>query len=298
MAGNDFTMQFNRLLAYRPLDRLQGMSDAERADLLRELLRAEPGESTWRSVYELFALWPEGEAKSSALDGADRELASWDDGLRAADTASRALFDGSGLASLARIVRSISIHRRADGGGAELLAIVTSAHAASLTRLNIVRSEIGRGAWLALVESPHLRRLQHLQVANTVMGAEVLRAVFASPRLAALRGLKLSDIAVDATGLRAIVRADPAFELQVFELSRSVLEDEGAALLAAAPWLRAVGDLTLRHDFITEPGMRALLASPNLRPGARLDLRGNEAGAGTQAALRSIAAERGLGVVW
>lgn len=291
-------MQFNRLLAYRPLDRLQGMSDVERAGLLRELLQGEPGENTWRSVYELFALWPEGEAKSSALDLADRALASWDDGLRVADTASRALFDGAGLSSLARIVRSISIHRRADGGAAELLALVTSAEAAGLTRLNIVRSEIGRNVWLAMADSPHLRRLEHLHVTNTVVAAEALGALFASPRLAALRELRLSDVAIDTQGLRAAVRSDPVFELQVFELSRSVLEDEGAALLATAPWLRTVGELTLRHDFITEPGMRALLASAQLRPGARIDLRGNEASAAAQAALQSIAAERGLGVVW
>lgn len=291
-------MLFNRLLAYRSLDRLQGMSDSDRADLLREVLLAGPAENTWRSVYELFALWPEGEAKSAALDFADRELASWDDRLRAADTASRALFDGAGLSSLARIVRSISIHRRADAGRAELLAVVTSPQAAGLTQLNVVRSEIGRDAWQAMVESPHLRKLEHLHVTNTVMGADVLGEVFASSRLAALRCLKLSDVAVDAQGLRAAVRTDPAFELQAFELSRSVLEDEGVALLARAAWLRTVAELTLRHAFIAEPGMRALLACPNLRAGARIDLRGNQANEDEQAVLRRMAAERGVEVSW
>jgi len=291
-------MRFNHLLAYRPLDRLEGLSDPERAELLREVLLGGPSENAWRSVCELFAMWPDSQARSSALESADRALTSWDDRLRSVDTASRALFDGSGLSSLAQIARTICIHRRADGGRAELLAVVRSKAAARLTRLSIVRSEIGQDAWQAMVESPHLSNLQHLHVTNTVMGAEVFREILVSARLTALRCLKLSEVAIDARGLRASVEAAPAVELHELELSRTVLEDEGAALLARAPWLRSVEQLTLRHDFIREPGMRALLASPYLRSGARLDLRDNEANEGSRPLLRQLAAARGLEVVW
>lgn len=290
-------MLFNRLLAYRPLDRLERMTDTDRADLLREVLREGPSENTWRSVVELFAMWPDGEAKLDALAWADRALASWDDRLRAADTASTALFDGPRLSSLARIVRSISIHRRAEGGRSELLAVIGSGEAGRLARLDIVRSEIGSDAWEAMADSPHLTGLQHLHVTNTVMGAEVLRRILASPRLPALRCLKLSDVAIEPQGLHTAVEASPAFELRAFGLSRNVLGDEGAGLLARASWLRSVERLILRHDFIRAPGMRALLSSAHLRPGSWVDLRDNAASESERTSLRRMAGDRGLQVL-
>ena len=289
-------MRFNRLLEYRPLDRLEGMTDGDRADLLREVLRGGPSESAWRAMYELFALWPDNEAKIASLEAADRDLASWDDRLRAADTSSTALFDGPRLASLARIVRSISIYRRGDGGRSELLAVAASEGAARLTRLEIVRSEIGRSGWRTMVESPYLGSLEHLHVTNTVMAGDVFRRLLES-KMPSLRCLKLTEVGIDAEYVREAPPPSPVFELRAIDFSRNVLGDEGARRLSRTPWLHFVEQLTLRHNFIREAGMRALLSSPFVPRLKQIDFSDNEASESERAALRRLADDRGVHVL-
>ena len=64
-------MEYHSLLDYRPLDRLERMSDEDRVALLHEVLRGGPSENAWRAVFELFALWRHNDAKRRALESAD-----------------------------------------------------------------------------------------------------------------------------------------------------------------------------------------------------------------------------------
>lgn len=282
-------MLFNRLLEYRPRDRLERMTDTDRTDLMGEVLHKGPSENTWRALYELFALWPDNEAKFRSLEVAERELAPWDDRLRFADTASMVLFNGARLSSLARVVRSIRIYRRGDGGRSELLAVVTSEEAGRLTRLSIVRSEIGRQAWQTMVESPYLTSLQHLHVTNTVMGSDVFQQLLQSSRLPRLQCLKLIEVGMDEEYLHAAPQTRPGCELQQIDFSRNLLVHDGVLMLSQSPWLQSVERLALRHNHIREPAMRALLSSPFIRRMKQIDLSNNEVTDSDRTALRRFA---------
>jgi hypothetical protein len=285
-------MLFNRLLEYRSRDQLEQMTDAGRATLLADVLRMGPSEGTWLSIYELFALWPDTDARRQSMDDADRELASWDDQLRSADTSSRALFVEGHLSSLARLVRSISIHRRGDGGRSELLAVVTSPEAAHLTRLSVVRSEVGESAWQTMVRSTFLGQLQHLHVTNTVVVGNVFEELMQSSRLPRLRCLKLIEVGMDEAYLRAASTIQTAFALQQVDFSRNLLMHDGVVALANAPWLRTVARLTLRHNHIREAEVRALLASPAIEHMTQIDLRDNDVTESDRAALMRLAGVR------
>lgn len=285
-------MRFNRLLDYRSLERLERMTDTERTELLTEVLRREPAEPTWRALYELFATWPDNEGKVEALQTAERALDGWDDRLRLADTASTDLFDGTRLSSLARLVRSIRIYRRGDGGGSELAAVVTSEEAAGLTRLSIVRSEIGDRAWHAMAESPYLARLEHLHVTNTTMTSGVVQRILGASTLPRLTCLRLTEVGLDARYLPVAPQAGRASALRQIDFSRNLLADEGAQRLAQGPCLQTVERLTLQHNFIREPGMRALLTSPFIPRLTRIDLSDNRVSEPERAALVRLAASR------
>lgn len=289
-------MPFNRLLEYFPLDRLERMTDSDRADLLDRILRKPPSDNTWRDILELFVVWPEGEARLRGLEQAARALARWDDRLRSLTTSVGALFDGAHLSSLARIVRSIEIYRRDDSGPSDLRAVVASEEAAGLTRLGIVRSEIG-DAWQALLSSPHLAGLEHLHVANAVLDRDAIQGLLKSPALPRLRCLKLTDVGIRGAWLEAAPLATPVFELRRMDVSRNLLTDEGAGYLAESAWLGSVEHLTLRHNFIAEPGARALISSPFLRGMTQLDLSDNKVAAGDRAALKSLADARRVALV-
>lgn len=283
-------MIYHRLLDFRPREQLEALTDDGRAALLADVLRAGPSETAWQAIYELFALWPDSPAKLRLLEEADRELAEWDDGIRSADTASRALFQGAKLASLAHIVRSVSIYRRDDGGDDELEAVVTSEDAARLTRLTIVRSDIGQRVWQLFVDSPFLASLRHIHVTNTVLGGDVVRQILRSKRLPHLECLKLTKVGLDAEAVRVTEPAD--FALRQVDFSRNVLGEDGAQALAQAQWLRSVGRLALSDNFIPEPAMRALLASPFLNSLKEIDLSGNATTDAERVRLTRLAEER------
>jgi hypothetical protein len=283
-------MRFNQLLEFRSLDALKRMTDADRIDLLIDVLEQGPSERTWSVVYELFALWPESDARARSLENADRAMAAWDDRLRCADTSSAALFNGARLSSLARLVRFISIYRRDDGGRSELLAVVTSEEAAHLTGLDIVKSEIGRRAWQTMIDSPYLRNLRHLHVTNTVMGGDIVPRLLQSSGMPHLRCLKLIDIGLSAASLRIGPTMPRA--LQRIDFSRNLLAHDGALALAESPWLASVERLALRDNLIREPAMLVLLASPFISNMKRVDLSGNDVTDGQRAALVRLAQER------
>ena len=283
-------MIYNRLLDFRPREQLEGLTDDGRVALLVDVLSAGPSEAAWEAICELFALWPDSQAKLRSLEQADRDLAAWDDRLRTADTSSRALFEGARLASLARIVKSVSVYRREDGGDRELEAIVRSEDAAHLTRLTIVRSDIGQRVWQLFIDSPFLASLRHFHVTNAVMGGDVVRQILRSGRLPHLECLKLIKVGLDAEAVRV---TEPAgFALRQVDFSMNVLREAGAQALAQARWLQSVERLTLRDNFIPGPGMRALLSSPYLTSLKQIDLSGNAVTGVERADLTRIATER------
>jgi hypothetical protein len=286
-------MPFNRLLEYWPRHRLERMTDADRAELLAEVLHRGPSEDSWAAVCELFALWPPNDSKGKALESAERMLSQWDDQLRFMPSSSTGLYEGSRLSSFARLVRSIRIYRRGDGGRSELLAVVTSEEAVHLTRLSIIRSEIGGRAWRAMVESPYLTGLRHLQVVNTVMGDEIVQRLLHSAGLPRLQSLKLIEVGIDAQCLQALPFRPP-FELKQIDLSRNRLGHEGVLLLSESQYLRSVEQLALRGNLVPASAMRALLSSTHIDRLKQVDLSDNRVTDNDRTALQRLAEDKGV----
>jgi hypothetical protein len=252
---------FSRLLRYRSLESLSSMSDRDRADLLDQIVRQEPGESAWRELVELFAFWPANAARTKYLNEADAKLAHWDDGLRFLPSATTYLYESGRLAPLASLIRRIQIYRREEQGGADLKAIATSEHARQLSSLEIVRSEISGSSWMALVESPYLGNLRELAVTRTVLMEADIRRLFESQNFPRLQSLKLSGVGLTANSLESIRQSIPFPELRKIDFAENLLEEEGVLLLSRSPWLAAIEDMELRHNFVPPAAVRALLLS-------------------------------------
>lgn len=291
------SIQFIRLIDFRPLDQLLRMTDAERESLCTEVLGRGPSEASWLALWELFASWPEGETKTRQLAAAERALDGWPDRVRSMTSASQALYDGARLAPLARLLRSIEISRRDDSGASELLAIASSPEAAGLTYLNIVRSGLNSVSWRALVESPHLARLRHLHVVNTVLTGAHLQQLFESTALTQLGCLKLIDVGLRPRTLEAVRPALPWPRLCALDLSSNALGDEGAMMLCRPGWPSQLEQFALRDNEIRAAAMQALLLSPLCERARRIDLSGNRASSAEKGALAALAATRQIEIV-
>jgi hypothetical protein len=289
----DPALLFNRLLAYRSREQLARMDDGERARLFAQIAAQGPSKEAWDAIYELFALWPGGTARTANIDAAAHALAAWDDALRFKTSDARSLYERDGLSELAGLVKSIEVYRRDQYGASELRAIVTSPQASRLTRLAIRRSDIG-SAWNDLVTSPHLSNLEHLHVAKTDIQDEGLRSFFRSANLPRLCCLKLTEVGLNAAALDGVRHSIPFAQLRRLDLSANFLRDEGAAILAHAPWLANIEKLSLADNGITAAALLALLQSPHCERLQALDVTGNRVTGADKSALVSRAQRMGI----
>jgi hypothetical protein len=290
-------MRYNHLLDYGSQEQLERLSDNERVALATAIARGERSRDAWQAVYELFALWPNGEAQQAALNETARLLATWDDTLRTIDSSSAALFAGGSLTPLARLAAGIDIYRREDRGGTELTAIASSTAARALRRLSIDRSDVAGRPWEMLVDSAVLGDLRHLHVTGSTVGFGGIPQLLGSTRLPALECLKLIDLGMTATSLEGVRHTVPFPHLRQIDFSRNVLRDAGAELLAQATWLEQIERLTLQRAFIADSGARALVLSRQARRLAHLDLTGNDVSGAERAALLDAARARGLRLI-
>ena len=268
-------IHYNRLLDYRSLDQLSRMNDSDRASLLAEILRQSPSETSWLAIWELFATWPGGESKTRHLEVALQALAAWPDKLRFMSSSNRLLYDGDRLSVLARLVRSIEVHRREQYGSAELLAIASSEYSAELKYLSIDRSEIDSEAWEALIESPHLSNLRHLHVRKTLLGASIIQRLFRDARLPRLQCLNLIDAGIRPQHLESLRKSMPFAELCSADLSSNALGDDGGMMLPQMAWLPRIKRLSLRDNYIGARTIRALVSSPVCERMEQIDVSGN-----------------------
>jgi hypothetical protein len=252
---------FNLLLDYRSLDQLSRMNDTDRADLLTEILRQPPSKTLWNAIWELFATWPSGEIKSRHLEFTLQALATWPDELRFMYSSNSLLYDGNRLSMLARMVRSIEVHRREESGTAELLAIASSEYSAELKYLSIDRSEIDSQAWQALVQSSYLSNLRHLHIRKTMLGASDIQRLLQSSRLLRLQCLKLIDVGLQPRRMGSMLNATPVPGLCAIDLSSNGLGDVGLTILSQAGWLMQIERFAVRHNYIGVTGMRTLFLS-------------------------------------
>ena len=290
-------IHFNRLLDYRPLDQLSQMTDSDRHALLTEIVGQPPSESAWQAIWELFASWPDGEAKSADLTWADDALASWPDRVRFVYSSNDLLYEGRNLSMLARLVRSIEVYRRDERASAELLAIASSEYVIGLTYLSIQGSEITSRAWQALVESPYLSNLRHLHVTKSSLGAEDVRRVFQSTRFRQLTCLKLIDAGIHPRHLEGVRDATTLGSLCALDLSSNGVGDEGVKILSAAGWLQQIQRLALRDNFIGADAARALLTSPSWERIEKIDLTGNRLSDAEKTSLAALAAKKKIQLV-
>ncbi len=291
------TVSFNRLLDYRSHGQLLVMGDEDRGALLREVLDGSPSRETWQAVCELFASWPENEARRQHLELAEEGLAGWDDALRSLHSSSALLFDGQRLSSLAILVRTVRIYRREQKGSSELMAVAVSEHARRIASLSIIRSEISTEAWRAMTESPFLAGLRHLHVSGTVLHGGDIRRLMESSALARLESLELIDMGLTEARLEGARETMALAGLRHLDLSRNLLGDEGVLLLAKAPWLAGIQRLVLRRSHVTASGMTSLLQSPFARRITYLDLSENLVDGEERAALRKLAQDRRMKVL-
>lgn len=265
---------FSNLLSYRSREHLQRMDDRDRRELLRELLGQGQSEAAWGAILELFASWPEGDEKADALGVAEQALDAWDDQLRHVASSWRYLYEGEGLASLARLVCSIKIYRREQHGTRELYAIASSEHARNLKYLTVVKSELWSRGVRALADSPYLAGLRHLEIRRTLLFDEDADYLLRPKGLAGLRNLRLIEAGLKPAPLGAAVNAHFT-GLRELDLSENFIKSEGLSSLSRAPWLASVEKLELRRNHIEDDGAEAFAKSPYARALTLLDLSDN-----------------------
>jgi Leucine Rich repeat len=295
MSSSQFT--FHHLLNYRSREQLQQMDDGARRALLMELLGRGQSEAVWVAVCELFAAWPEGQEKADALSAAEQALDSWDDRLRHVISSWGYLYEGGGLASLARLVRSVEISRREERGSGELYAIANSEHARNLKYLTIDRSELSGTSVRSLSDSPHLANLRHLKIRKTLLDDEDSEYLLQSRGLTGLRTLKLIEVGLKAAPLRAAAKSVPFTELREIDFSDNFIKSEGLSILSQAPWLASVEKLELRHNHIGDEGAAALAQSPHARALTLLDVSDNWLTEAGKNVLRGMADQKGFRLV-
>lgn len=287
-------MYFMRLLERRSLDFLTRMDDEERTALLTELLAEDPSEAAWQSICELFAQWPDDAARAEQLERADRALESWDDALRSASAASDFLMRLGQVSPLARLVRSVEFYRHEEHGPDDLLALAKSEHVSRLTRLSIVRSDVGIRAWEVAIESPNLSRLRHLHVRRTTLQESSFPLLWRSAAFTGLQCLKLSGVGLAPRKLDPARQSIVFTELRRLDLSQNRLGDEGVRILAGAPWLQRIERLGLRRNFVRAPAVESLLRSPYAGSLQELDVAENAISGAEMSALAALAAGRGI----
>lgn len=285
-------MNFNHLLDYRALTYLSQMNDAGRTALCAEILDRPPSEKTWQALLELFAVWPENDAKSRQLDIAEERLANWDDSLRRADSSKAFLYEGQGLSSLTRLIKSIEIYRREERGTAELMALANSRFATRLISLSIFDSEIAQRGWQALAQSPFVGELRHLHVSKTVLTDLDLETLFQSSSLSRLQCLKLIGVGLSPKQVQNIPSSIPFPNVQRVDFSSNALGDDGAEILSRCEWLSGIRVLRLRHNHIRAEGIKTLLESPSCREVNEIDLSENQVTDAEKSALLSLATKR------
>jgi hypothetical protein len=288
---------FNYLLSYRGRQQLQGMDDRARRELLGELLGRGQSEAVWDAVCELFAAWPEGQEKADALAAAEQALDAWDDRLRHVTSSWGYLYEGGGMASLARLVRSLDISRREERGSAELYAVANSGHVRNLKYLTIDRSELSSASVRSLSDSPYLANLRHLKIRKTLLYDEDIEYLLQSGGLTGLRTLKLIGVGLKAAPLRAAAASVPFTGLREIDFSDNFIKSEGLSILSQAPWLASVEKLELRHDHIGDEGAAALAQSPHARALTLLDVSDNWLTDAGKNVLRGMADRKGFRLV-
>lgn len=285
---------FNRLLDYLPLEQLSRMNDSDRARLLAEILRQPQSETAWQAILELFATWPNGASKAQHLDIALKALEAWPDKLRFIYSSNGLVYEGNRFSALARLVRSIEIHRREQQGSAELSAIASSEYSAELRWLSIDRSEIDSRAWQAFVQSRNFSNLRHLHVRKTVLGSANIQSLFQSAAFPRLQCLKLIDVGIRPQHLESLGRSLPFPESCALDLSSNALGDEGVTILSRAAWLAQIKRLSLRETYAGGAAIQALLSSRFCERMEELDAAGNRIAETEKQALLALARTRNI----
>lgn len=288
---------FHHLLDYRSREQLHSMDDRARHQLLLELLKQEPSQKPWLAICELFVAWPEGEVKEQALLLADQALDAWDDRLRYRSSSWGHLYAGGQLAPLARLARSIDIHRREQEGTRELWAIANSEHARNLKHLTIVRSDLSHSTVKALADSPYLTNLQSLAISDSGLMSEDIENLFQAKGLTNLRSLKITDESLGPEQLRYISKSIPFSNLTEVNLSRNSIKSEGLKILSQAPWLATIEKLELANNYVQDDGVNALRTSPYVNSLKLLDLSENPLTEAGKKTLLEMANQKGFSLI-
>jgi hypothetical protein len=285
-------MSVGRLGAYRSAEQLGRMDDEDWVALLDQLLPMNDADA-FASICEVFARWPTGDERSRRLAATRETMASWDDEIRAASSASARLYERDHLSDVATLVREMEIYRREDRGGAELLAMATSEFLRELVTLSIVASELSSFSWRAFVDSESLRGLRRLVIQSTTLGGGKMRDLFKSTGLPGLRSLELTAMGLDADDLSTAAHGVP-FQLERVDFSHNVLGSDGVLLLADAPWMAQVKWLAIRDNFVPRAALESLIHSRSVTELTRIDARDNGLSGHDQVVLGAMADERRL----
>jgi hypothetical protein len=280
---------FHFLLAFGDEKSLLHMDDPGRMALSERVARSGPSENAWRALLELFASWPENDAKIKAYELVNRKIGNWDDRLRVLNSSWTILYDDGALTSLARIARTINISRREQYGNKELSAIVRSPAVSDIGTLVINRSEIFPGGFTALAASPYLGNLRTLALEGLTLSDEKFAILFGAANLGSLQYLRLKDLGLNTEIARRLVHSSLMEHVSELEISFNNLDEEAAGVLAASPKIRELRSLNVQNNFIRDKGALALAKAALTGNIKELNLAGNELSNNGRSELQQLA---------
>ena len=265
---------YHFLLSYAKRESLYNISDNERLELLNRVAATGPSQNAWLAITELFAAWNDNEAKFAALDRTNVLLNNWDPNLRYIDSSWKYLYQGNGLASVAKLIKRISINNRQMYGNTELKKIAGSLFIDNLVSLQISKSEIYSDGIATMAASPHLKSLAVLVLHDLTLSQEDI-ALFFTASLPALYELHLNAIGMNTDKLKLLLRAGWMKDLRGLDLSYNLLDDESISALSSSNELQQLRYLNLSNNFIRVKGAEVLANATSLQHLEWLNVSGN-----------------------
>lgn len=292
MPKKDFN--FNHLLSFGSADYLRRMENAQRWDILVELLTPLSSESNWNGICELFSSWRDCAEKSEALKKTNAGLQEWPATLRHRYSSWHYLFEDNQASEIATIIQSITILRRETQGNAELKMLAGSAYVSQLAILKVSGGEIYNDGLSALAGSQFLFALMDLTLEHLSMNTKEIALLSSGAPLFAIQRLRLADVGMTQESCAQLLKGNLVRDLANLDLSNNILVDDCASGICDYCADNPIQKINLSHNFIRDAGAMYMVKNADL---SALNLSNNPIGEAQKLALVEISRERGMSLI-